>query len=156
MKFSRLFLLVFACALAVHPATAEPKAAQAPLPVVTLRIGSVSIEAEVADDPAEQEAGLMFREKLADGQGMLFVMERPGPAGFWMKNTQIPLSIAYIDADGVIAEIHDLEPFNERPVRSIFTRVAYALEVPQGWFTRANIWPGERITGLPKPANARR
>ncbi len=160
MKFSLRLLFIFFLAIApdarIAVAGESVGAAQPRLPVVTLRIGSTSVTAEVADDPAEQEKGLMFRETLADGEGMLFVMERPGPAAFWMKNTKLPLSIAYIDPEGVIAEIHDLEPFNERAVPSVFPRVAFALEVPQGWFARKNIWPGERIQGLPKPAAARR
>jgi uncharacterized membrane protein (UPF0127 family) len=133
-------------------ALAAPSAPQATLPTTTLRIGQNSITAEIADDDAEREAGLMFRESLADDHGMLFVMPSIGPVAFWMKNTKIPLSIAYIEPDGTIAELHDLDPFNEKPIRSTFPRIAYALEMPKGWFTKRNIWPGERIAGLPQPA----
>jgi len=123
--------------------------AQPPLPTTSLRIGPHAITAEVADDDSERAAGLMFRDSLADGHGMIFVMPTIGPASFWMKNTRIPLSIAFLEADGRIAEIHELEAFNERTVRSTFPRIAYALEMPKGWFTKKNIWPGERVTGLP-------
>ncbi|MFZ4776036.1 MAG: DUF192 domain-containing protein, partial [Terrimicrobiaceae bacterium] len=61
----------------------------------------------------------------------------------------IPLSIAFLDESGAIMEIHDLQPRSEKLVRSTFPRIAYALEMPQGWFTKNNIWPGERVTGLP-------
>jgi uncharacterized membrane protein (UPF0127 family) len=78
-------------------------------------------------------------------------MDDSGPVGFWMKNTEVPLTIAYIDPAGVIKELHDLQPRNEKPVPSRFQNIAYALEMPQGWFTKNNIWPGERLEGLPKP-----
>ncbi len=123
--------------------------AQPELPVTTLRIGAASIRAEVADDDSERSTGLMFRESLAAGSGMLFVMPSVGPASFWMQNTLIPLSIAFLDESGTIMEIHDLQPNSEKLVRSTFSRIAYALEMPQGWFGKNNIWPGERVTGLP-------
>lgn len=126
-------------------------AAQPPLPAVTLGIGTKSVAAEVADEGPERTVGLMFRERLAPDSGMLFVMPRPERAMFWMKNTRIPLSIAYINASGVILEIHDLEPHNENAVQSAFPNIAYALEMEQGWFARNRILPGDRIRGLPAP-----
>lgn len=120
------------------------------LPEVELRIGGKKISAEVADDESERAAGLMFRKSLASDSGMLFVMDRPGPVGFWMKNTEVPLTIAYIDPRGTIMELHDLHPRDETPVPSRFRNIAFALEMPQGWFTKNNIWPGERVLGLPK------
>jgi hypothetical protein len=106
--------------------------------------GRVSINAELAVTPAQQQQGLMHRRELRDGNGMLFIFERDQILSFWMKNTYIPLSIAYILSDGRILEIHDLEPGNLNPVRS--SRSArYALEVPQGWFDRAKIGPGDRL-----------
>ncbi len=150
----KLFLLALAAALCSSTAYAQTTA-QPTLPTTTLRIGSQTVIAEIADEDHEREAGLMFRESLEDNRGMLFVMPSTGPTAFWMKNTRIPLAIAYIEPNGTIAEIHELEPFNEKPVRSAFPQIAYALEMPQGWFTKKNIWPGERITGLPKLTNAR-
>ena len=125
-------------------------AAQPNLPEVELRIGGRAVEAEVADEEHERAAGLMFREELGTDEGMLFVMPAPGPAGFWMRNTKVPLTIAYLDRAGTILELHDLQPHDERVVRSAFPNIAYALEMPQGWFTKNNIWPGERVEGLPK------
>ena len=80
---------------------------------------------------------------------MLFVMPRPERASFWMKNTTLPLSVAYINPDGVIVEIHDLEPLDEKPVPSAFPNIAYALEMKQGWFAENGILAGDRIRGLP-------
>jgi uncharacterized membrane protein (UPF0127 family) len=142
----RLFLALL---LPVAPVLAQ-ETAQPPLPTVTLKAeNGRTITAEVADEDHERAAGLMFREKLAPDSGMLFVMPRPSRAAFWMKNTPIPLSIAYIDASGTILEIHDMKPHDEKTVRSVFPNVAYALEMEQGWFARAGVNPGERLKGLP-------
>jgi uncharacterized membrane protein (UPF0127 family) len=124
--------------------------AQPELPITKLSIGGKTIGAEIADEEHERAAGLMFRKELADDAGMLFIMPQTGPVAFWMRNTELPLTIAYIAPNGAIMELHDLEPFNERPVPSSFPHIAYALEMPRGWFTKNNIWPGERVVGLPK------
>jgi hypothetical protein len=97
----------------------------------------------------------MYRTDLADGRGMLFVFPVPQPMGFWMRNTTIPLSIAYINAAGVIREIHDLQPLHEVSIESTFRDLVYALEVPQGWFSRHKILPGDKILGLPPASLAR-
>ena len=106
--------------------------------------GVVKIQAEIARSDAQLEQGLMYRKTLNDGEGMLFVFERDQPLSFWMKNTLIPLSIAYISSSGRILEIYDMEPGNLNPVKS--SRSArYALEVPQGWFGRAGIGLGDTL-----------
>lgn len=124
--------------------------AQPELPTTQLAIGGKTIRAEIADEEPERAAGLMFRKELAADAGMLFIMPQTGPVAFWMRNTTLPLTIAYIAPNGAIMELHDLEPFNESPVPSSFPHIAYALEMPRGWFTKNNVWPGERVTGLPK------
>jgi uncharacterized membrane protein (UPF0127 family) len=117
--------------LAVVEFTIE-RAADAPVPVL----------AEIARTEAERETGLMFRKSLADGEGMLFVFEKDQMLSFWMKNTLLPLSIAYIGYNGRILEIHDMKPRDLTPIHS--SRSArYALEVPQGWFERVNITTGD-------------
>lgn len=127
-------------------------AAQPALPTVTLKAeNGKAITAEVADEISERTVGLMYREKLAPDSGMLFVMPRPERAAFWMRNTKIPLSIAYINGAGVILEIHDLKPYDERTVASTFPSIVYALEMEQGWFSKAGVNPGERLSGLPRP-----
>ena len=124
------------------------------LPTIMLRIGPVALEAEVADEIDERTIGLMGREELAEGKGMLFVFREPQAMSFWMRDTLVPLSIAYINAAGVIREIHDLQPLDEMPARSAFRDLLYALEVPQGWFHKNKILPGDRILGLPSPGTA--
>ncbi|MDR2618684.1 MAG: DUF192 domain-containing protein [Treponema sp.] len=102
------------------------------------------IKAEIARTDAERARGLMYRQELKDGEGMLFIFERDEILSFWMKNTLIPLSVAYISSEGRILEIHDLEAQNLNPVRS--SRSArYALEVPRGYFDRAGFGPGDRV-----------
>jgi uncharacterized membrane protein (UPF0127 family) len=86
----------------------------------------------------------MFRKKLEDGKGMLFVFDREQILSFWMRNTLIPLSIAYIRSDGSILEIRDMVPLDENSVRSSRS-VRYALEAPRGWFDRAGIKPEDRL-----------
>lgn len=139
-----LLLLLSACALGRDNA-------QPTLPTIELRVRGITVNAEVADDNAERSAGLMFREELAKNAGMLFVMPGVAPASFWMKNTPLPLSIAYISPAGRILEIHDLEPFNEEPVRSKFQNIAFALEMARGWFAKNGVYAGDTITGLPPP-----
>jgi len=123
--------------------------AQPTLPITQLTVNGKTIAAEVADDNQERSAGLMFREKLAPDSGMLFVMPRADVVSFWMRNTKLPLSIAYINASGMIMEIHSLKPFDETPVKSTFPSIAYALEMEQGWFDQNGILPGDRLRGLP-------
>jgi uncharacterized membrane protein (UPF0127 family) len=104
----------------------------------------VVIRAEIARSADEKKKGLMFRRELADGRGMLFVFDRDQIMSFYMKNTLIPLSIAFIRSDGSIAEIRDMRPLDESLVRSSWS-VRYALEAPQGWFNRAGIKAGDRL-----------
>ncbi|MDR3174437.1 MAG: DUF192 domain-containing protein [Treponema sp.] len=106
--------------------------------------GSVTLWAEIARSAEEKQRGLMYRRDLAEGRGMLFIFDRDQIMSFWMKNTFIPLSIAYIKSDGSILEILDMRPLDETPVRSS-RGVRYALEAPQGWFGRAGIRAGDRL-----------
>ncbi len=148
-------LLIWAAFAAVSAAPLGARTpAQAELPKIALTIRDVRVSAEVADDPDEKTIGLMGRTELAEGQGMLFVFSRPQPMGFWMKDTLLPLSIAYINANGIIREIHDMQPLEESPTASLFADLVYALEVPLGWFAKNGILAGDRVTGLPKPSNS--
>lgn len=120
------------------------------LKTVELKILNANLKAEVADTPQASENGLMFRDSLPEDRGMLFVFEQPKTASFWMRNTKIPLSIAYIDSRGKILEIRSLKPLDETAVLSASDRVAFALEVNQGWFGRHGISPGAQIDGMPR------
>jgi len=117
--------------------------------VIELKIGDQVVQAEVADTPEISQRGLMFREEMPEHHGMLFVFEAPKQASFYMKNTKLPLTIAYITGDGLIAEIYDLEPLDKTPVKSRSQRIEYALEMNQGWFRKHGIEPGTSIEGLP-------
>lgn len=148
----RWHLILLALALGTRAwADDTPQAAQPPLPAVPLTIAGKTLTAEVADTEKERETGLMFRKSLPDGSGMLFVFDAPQHVDFWMKNTLIPLSVAYVNPAGMIMEIHDMQAKDEHPVPSQFDSIAYALEVPLGWFTNNGIMAGTTISGLPQP-----
>jgi len=90
--------------------------------------------------------GMMYRESMADTEGMIFILPgSPRKASFWMRNTKVALSAAYIDCAGRIREIHDLNPFDENPAESATDQICYVLEVPQGWFIRKRIAVGESV-----------
>jgi uncharacterized membrane protein (UPF0127 family) len=104
----------------------------------------VEITVEIARTEQERAQGLMYRKKLPDGEGMLFIFERDEQLVFWMKNTVIPLSIAFIASDGRITEIKDMQPLDLSAVKSSRS-VRYALETPQGWFSRAGVKAGDVV-----------
>ncbi|MFW5737613.1 MAG: DUF192 domain-containing protein [Spirochaetota bacterium] len=110
----------------------------------TLRAGGVELEVEVADTPETRARGLMERTELGERQGMLFVFESSEPRSFWMKNTPLPLSIAYVDRELVIREIHRMEPLSLEPVPSRYP-ARYALELNRGAFERLGIRVGDRL-----------
>jgi uncharacterized membrane protein (UPF0127 family) len=155
MRSSRRRLLASALALAAaFGCSAQnaglPKAAAA---IVRTDGVSVPIELEIADDDASRQTGLMNRKELADGKGMLFVFEIDQPLSFWMKNTLVPLTIAFIASDGRILELRDMQPLSLAPVNSARS-ARYALEAPQGWFGRAGVAPGD-VLELPGYKSAR-
>ena len=117
---------------------------------VTLHLGKASLTTEIAATGAQQERGLMYVSKLPDNDGMIFLLPKVTTATFWMKNTLIPLSVAYIDKNGVILEIHDMNALDETITRSDSDQVAYALETNLHWFALNGIKPGDKI--LPPPA----
>lgn len=117
------------------------------LPTADIKVGQDIYTVEIARSPEEQQQGLMHRETLGEYAGMLFVFERDRHLSFWMKNTYIPLSIAYISKNGVIKSIYDMQPESLRPVESEVA-VRFALELPQGAFARSGAAVGDRIEGL--------
>jgi uncharacterized membrane protein (UPF0127 family) len=129
--------------LAALPAYAQT------LPVVQLSAGMHLIRAEVAADMASRSRGLMFRKSLAQNAGMVFVFDEASQHCMWMKNTLIPLSVAFLDDNGTIINIENMAPQTEdthcaaRPAR-------YALEMDRGWFTARGIKPGTKLGGMEK------
>jgi uncharacterized membrane protein (UPF0127 family) len=118
--------------------------------VIDLSAGMHLIKAELADSDAEREQGLMYREKMAANAGMVFVWDQPNGQCMWMKNTLLPLSVAFIDAEGRIVNIEDMQPQTlQSHCSSKATPVKYALEMNLGWFKQKNIKPGMKIIGLP-------
>ncbi len=115
------------------------------LPSIKLRVGTQVVEAELALKQEQRAKGLMFRQSMAEMHGMLFSFERDQLLGFYMKNTLIPLSIAYLDKDGVIQEIHDMQALDESTVSSQWP-MRFALEMNQGWFERHGVKAGQRVT----------
>lgn len=121
--------------------------AQAQMPVTELTAGFHRIEAEVAATAENRQVGLMNRKAMPAQRGMVFVFTHENTHCMWMRNTYIPLSVAFIDADGVIINIEDMQPQTEanhcakRPAR-------YALEMNQGWFAQRGIKPGAKLGGL--------
>lgn len=110
-----------------------------------LAAGTGQLAVEVASTHEELARGLMFRRSLAADAGMLFLLPREGVASFWMANTTIPLSVAFLDRHGTVLEIHDLEPLDTRIVSSESARVCFALEVNRDWFVRHGVRPGEVV-----------
>lgn len=124
-----------------------------PLLTFPLRIKSHEIRVEVANTEKSMRKGLMFRDRLAEDSGMVFVYSMPDIQAMWMKNTRIPLSVAFADANGRILNIEDMEPHSEK-AHSSKGAAAYALEMNRGWFRQRGIGPGDRIEGLerlPRP-----
>ena len=117
------------------------------LPRTTLTAGIHRISAEVADSPRTRQRGLMMRQGLGPNEGMLFVFEDAAIHCFWMKDTPLPLSIAFVDTEGAVVNVADMAPRSEdshcpkKPIR-------YALEMEQGWFAKKGVKAGDRIGGL--------
>lgn len=130
-----------------------PLAAQAQdraqhLPTVTLGAGMHNIKAEVAETPQEHEIGLMYRTSMGANEGMLFIFERPGQQCFWMKNTLIPLAVAFVADDGTVVNVDEMKPQTLDPHCST-KPVRFVLEMNTGWFARRGIKEGSKLSGAP-------
>jgi uncharacterized membrane protein (UPF0127 family) len=136
-------LMLAGCVL---PAVAEEP--QTNLPRVKLSAGMHQIDAQVARTPGQREIGLMFRAEMPQHEGMLFIFEEPSQQCFWMRNTLLPLTAAFIADDGTVVNLADMKPktldshCSAKPVR-------FVLEMNQGWFTRKGIKPGFKLNGEP-------
>ena len=146
-----LLLLGLPFMLTVVPAEGQVGKPNTGLPTARLTIGPTTLTAEIAATEEHRATGLMHRFSLAPDSGMLFVFDVPRVQSFWMRNTYIPLSIAFIDANGTILNIEDMQPKDERPTFSS-TPALYALEMRKGWFAQKGITAGARVLGLPGAA----
>jgi uncharacterized membrane protein (UPF0127 family) len=139
--------LALAAALVACAALAQDQP-QTNLPRVQIHAGMHIIDAQVASAPEERMTGLMFRKEMPQQEGMLFVFEYPAQQCFWMKNTLLPLSVAFVHDDGTIANIEEMQAqtldshCSAKPVR-------YVLEMNKGWFARKGIKAGFRLEGAP-------
>ncbi len=119
---------------------------------IMLQIGTQTVHAEIADTPQSREHGLMQRDHLCADCGMLFVFEKTGRYRFWMKDTPLPLSIAFIAADGSILNIAEMQPYTTDS-HGAEGEALYALEMNRGWFAGNGIKPGGKVQGLRHASN---
>ncbi|MEK9774845.1 MAG: DUF192 domain-containing protein [Quisquiliibacterium sp.] len=132
----------------VEPSALAQTTAQPRLPTVELQAGIHLIRAEVAASEATRTSGLMFRQRLGPNEGMLFVFQSPDQHCFWMRNTPLALSIAFIDPQGKIVNIEQMMPRSDQS-HCAARPVPFALEMEQGWFKRRGFGPGSQISGPP-------
>ncbi len=136
--------------LALFALLAAPSAgADTALRTATLRIGAHVLKVEVAASDPQREKGLMFREKMPRNEGMLFIFDEPAYHSMWMKNTLLPLSVAFVDAQGTILNILDMEPRTLDSHMSAGPAI-YAIETNKGWFAEKKIKAGDKVAGLPR------
>jgi len=124
---------------AVDPLANLPTQAQPRLPTLKLWVGPAELTAEIASTARQIQTGMMFRTNVVETEGMLFVFGQPHQVSFWMKNCPEPLSCAYIDPQGVILELHDMEPQNTNSIMAASDNVMFVLETARGWFERHGV-----------------
>ncbi len=140
-------VLRFAISWVLVATVAGSTFAQGRLPLADLGINAQQFEVEIADTRTARETGLMYRRALPPQQGMLFVYPRSGAVCMWMKNTLIPLSVAFIDANGRILNIEDMRPYT-LDAHCASASARYALEMNLGWFRNNGIQAGDTVKGL--------
>ncbi|MBJ2159121.1 DUF192 domain-containing protein [Variovorax sp. IB41] len=144
--FQRLAALLLLSASFVMPAHAQQQQPQTDLARTQLSVGLYKIDTQIAQTPQQREIGLMFRKTMPQAEGMIFVFEQPATQCFWMRNTLLPLTAAFVADDGRIVNLVDMQPLtenshcSEEPVR-------YVLEMNQGWFAKKNIKKGAKLGG---------
>ena len=140
--------LIAALAMTAFAGSAAAQAVPQNLPAISLQAGMYNIHAAVARTPEQREIGLMYRREMAQHEGMLFVFDEATPQCFWMKNTLLPLAIAFVADDGTVINTDEMKPLtlnghcSTQPVR-------YVLEMNRGWFTKRGIKAGSKIGGEP-------
>ncbi|RTL28995.1 MAG: DUF192 domain-containing protein [Burkholderiales bacterium] len=146
---TRIALALACCVLAPlssAPAWAQDQAQH--LPTTTLGAGMYNIKAEVARSEQEHEIGLMFRTSMGNNEGMIFIFERAGQQCFWMKNTLIPLAVAFIADDGTVVNVDEMKAQTLDPHCST-KPVRFVLEMNTGWFTKHGVKAGSKLSGEP-------
>jgi len=143
LKTALLLVLPLAALAAQAQEGPQPK-----LPLAELTIGIHRIQAELAVTPAQQQTGMMFRRDMGTNEGMLFVNDDSGQRCFWMRNTLLPLSIAFIADDGSIVNVAEMAARSDQSHCSV-RPVRYALEMNQGWFSKRGVKPGDKMRGGP-------
>lgn len=137
---------------ALAPLSAQEQP-QSGLPRTTLTAGFHQIEVQVASTPPQQATGLMFRSEMPQHEGMLFVFPEPKQQCFWMKNTLIPLTAAFVADDGTVINLEDMQPQTTQSHCSV-KPVRFVLEVNQGWFAKKGLKAGTRLSGPPFKAGS--
>jgi uncharacterized membrane protein (UPF0127 family) len=125
---------------------AWPQGQPQDLPATTLHVGMHNIRAQLATTPQQRQIGLMFRQSMPNHEGMLFVFDEAATQCFWMRNTLIPLTAAFIADDGAVVNMADMKPQSDQSHCSA-KPVRYVLEMNQGWFAKRGVKPGTRISG---------
>lgn len=138
VRLSRLGLL-----LLLLPAVPAACAASRPKNAIPIRFGEHTLWAEVAADEPTRTKGLMFRHEMGADAGMIFVFENPQRASFWMKNTPLPLSIAFLDENKRVLNVEKMAPYDERTRTESKGFALYAVEAHQGWFEKRGIKAGD-------------
>lgn len=145
IQFSKPLVIFLACALSTLNVLAQGNP-QLQLPRITLNAGMHLIQTQVAQDFDQRQTGLMWRKEMPQNEGMLFVFEQAGVQCFWMRNTILPLTAAFVADDGTIVNLEDMKPMSDdshcskKPVR-------FVLEMNQGWFAKRNIQAGFKLSG---------
>jgi hypothetical protein len=137
-------MLALLCIATAPQAHAQDRPQQ--LPTTTLKVGMHSIQAQVAATPQQRHVGLMHRPSMPTHEGMLFVFEQPAQQCFWMRNTLLPLTAAFLADDGTVLNLADMQPRSDESHCSA-APVRFVLEMNQGWFAKRGIKPGTRLRG---------
>jgi uncharacterized membrane protein (UPF0127 family) len=144
--FQRLAALFLLSASLMMSAQAQQQQPQTELPRTQLSVGLYKIDTQIAQTPQQREIGLMFRKEMPQAEGMIFVFEQPATQCFWMRNTILPLTAAFVADDGRIVNLVDMQPMTENSHCSL-EPVRYVLEMNQGWFAKKNIKKGAKLGG---------
>ena len=144
----RKFINLFAMASLFFSLSASAQDAPQKLPSITLTAGMHIVQAELAQTPDQRFTGLMFRKTMGSNEGMLFAFEQPATQCFWMKNTLLPLDIAFVSADGTVVNIGAMKP-QTLDSHCSTQPVPYVLEMNLGWFAKRGIKAGSKLKGAP-------